>query len=59
MAQRKDIGAAMNRLPDIGRFRDYGPNGRQVEGRDEGRRPVCGVTASGLEQAGVEVGVPA
>jgi dinuclear metal center YbgI/SA1388 family protein len=28
------------------RFRDYAPNGLQVEGRDEIRRVVCGVTAS-------------
>lgn len=46
MAQRKDIEGAMNSLLDIGRFRDYGPNGLQVEGRAEVRRLVCGVTAS-------------
>jgi len=31
---------------DVGRFRDYGPNGLQVEGRPELRRIVSGVTAS-------------
>ena len=35
-----------NRLLDVGRFRDYAPNGLQVEGRPEVRRIVSGVTAS-------------
>ena len=46
MALRKDIEADVDNLLDIGRFRDYGPNGLQVEGRAEVRRLVCGVTAS-------------
>lgn len=29
-----------------GRFKDYGPNGLQVEGREQIRHVVCGVTAS-------------
>ncbi len=36
----------MNTLLDAGRFKDYGPNGLQVEGRAEVRRLVSGVTAS-------------
>jgi dinuclear metal center YbgI/SA1388 family protein len=37
------------------RFRDYGPNGLQVEGRDEVQRIVSGVTASrALIEAAVE-----
>jgi len=31
---------------DVARFRDYSPNGLQVEGRAEVRRLLCGVTAS-------------
>jgi dinuclear metal center YbgI/SA1388 family protein len=46
MAQRNDIESAMNNLLEVGRLRDYGPNGLQVEGRAEVRRIVCGVTAS-------------
>ena len=46
MAQRSAIESAMNSLLEVGRFRDYGPNGLQVEGRAEVRRLVCGVTAS-------------
>ena len=46
MAQRDDIESAMNSLLEVGRLRDYGPNGLQVEGRAEVRRIVSGVTAS-------------
>jgi dinuclear metal center YbgI/SA1388 family protein len=45
-ARRKDIEIAIANLLDVGRFRDYGPNGLQVEGRPQVRRIVCGVTAS-------------
>jgi dinuclear metal center YbgI/SA1388 family protein len=45
-ARRKDIEIAIASLLDVGRFRDYGPNGLQVEGRPEVRRIVCGVSAS-------------
>lgn len=38
--------AACDSLLEPGRFRDYGPNGLQVEGRAEVRRLVSGVTAS-------------
>ena len=36
----------LDELLDVARFRDYCPNGLQVEGRPEVRRVVCGVTAS-------------
>lgn len=50
----------LNQLLDITRFRDYCPNGVQVEGRSEVRRLVSGVTAS-LEflQAAVASGADA
>ncbi len=36
----------LDELLDVARFRDYSPNGLQVEGRAEVRRVLCGVTAS-------------
>lgn len=36
----------LNQLLNIGKFRDYGPNGLQVEGRAEVQTIVTGVTAS-------------
>ncbi|MGB0848965.1 MAG: Nif3-like dinuclear metal center hexameric protein, partial [Thiolinea sp.] len=36
----------INELLDIGRFRDYAPNGLQVEGKTEIKTLVTGVTAS-------------
>jgi dinuclear metal center YbgI/SA1388 family protein len=46
MAERHHIESALNELlrPDL--FKDYGPNGLQVEGRRDVRRLVSGVTAS-------------
>jgi dinuclear metal center YbgI/SA1388 family protein len=46
MAQRTEIESYTNTLLDVGRFRDYGPNGLQVEGAAEVRHLVSGVTAS-------------
>jgi dinuclear metal center YbgI/SA1388 family protein len=46
MATRGEIEAYLNTLLDVGRFRDYGPNGLQVEGKPEVRKIVSGVTAS-------------
>lgn len=46
MAHRSEIESHLHALLDVGRFRDYGPNGLQVEGRAEVRRLVSGVTAS-------------
>jgi len=46
MASRGEVDKYLQTLLDVGRFRDYGPNGLQVEGRDELTRVVSGVTAS-------------
>ncbi|TFY98959.1 Nif3-like dinuclear metal center hexameric protein [Ramlibacter humi] len=46
MADRTDVLRAFDELLQPERFRDYGPNGLQVEGRAEVRRIVSGVTAS-------------
>ncbi len=46
MTHRSDLLQAFDTLLAPERFRDYGPNGLQVEGRDEIRRIVSGVTAS-------------
>jgi dinuclear metal center YbgI/SA1388 family protein len=46
MASRSAVLTYLDSLLDVGRFRDYGPNGLQVEGRDEIVRLVSGVTAS-------------
>ncbi len=43
---RMELAAYLDGLLDAARFRDYCPNGLQVEGRGEVRRIVCGVTAS-------------
>lgn len=43
---RDNLRSALDTLLDAGRFRDYCPNGLQVEGRAEVRRVVSGVTAS-------------
>jgi len=46
MAQRREIESHLAALLAVDRFKDYGPNGLQVEGRAEVRRLVSGVTAS-------------
>ena len=46
MAQRSEIEAHPAVLSGVGRFKDYGPNGLQVEGRAKVRRRVSRVTAS-------------
>ncbi len=46
MVHRSELESALAELLDCGRFKDYGPNGLQVEGRAEVRRLVSGVTAS-------------
>lgn len=46
MAERNEIERYLNTLLEVDRFKDYGPNGLQVEGRAELRRLVSGVTAS-------------
>ena len=44
--QREELNRYLDGLLEISRFRDYCPNGLQVEGRAEIRRVVTGVTAS-------------
>lgn len=53
MARRKDIEHSLQRLLQPELFKDYGPNGLQVEGVPEVRRLASGVTASRafIEQA--------
>ncbi len=46
MAHRKDIDSALQMLLRPEDFKDYGPNGLQVEGTDQVRRLASGVTAS-------------
>jgi len=60
MAARTEIESYANALLDVARFRDYGPNGLQVEGREEVRSLVSGVTASrALIEAAIEAGADA
>lgn len=46
MTSRTDLLAALDHLLEPARFKDYGPNGLQVEGRPEVRKLLSGVTAS-------------
>jgi dinuclear metal center YbgI/SA1388 family protein len=55
VAPRALLLTAFDQLLEPSRFKDYGPNGLQVEGKTEVRRIVSGVTASlALIQAAVE-----
>lgn len=55
MAHRTEIEAHLQVLLDSNRFRDYGPNGLQVEGKPEVLKLVSGVTASlALIEAAIE-----
>ena len=57
---RIELTAYLDGLLDAGRFRDYCPNGLQVEGRPVVSRIVCGVTASlALIEAAVADGADA
>lgn len=51
--KRDQLAASLDQLLEPSRFRDYCPNGLQVEGRDEIQRVITGVSASQdlLEQA--------
>jgi dinuclear metal center YbgI/SA1388 family protein len=44
--RREELRSYLDGFLEAERFRDYSPNGLQVEGRDEIRRVVCGVSAS-------------
>lgn len=58
--QLNELETHLNQLLDAPRFRDYCPNGLQVEGRSEVRKLVSGVTASlDLLQAAVAAGADA
>jgi putative NIF3 family GTP cyclohydrolase 1 type 2 len=58
--QRDELNRYLDGLLEISRFRDYCPNGPQVEGRGEIRRIVSGVTASAdLIQAALAEGADA
>lgn len=46
MTHRQELLQRLDTLLEPGRFRDYGPNGLQVEGKAEVRHLVSGVTAS-------------
>jgi dinuclear metal center YbgI/SA1388 family protein len=46
VARRSEIDQYLSALLQTASFKDYGPNGLQIEGRDEVRRLVSGVTAS-------------
>jgi dinuclear metal center YbgI/SA1388 family protein len=58
--QRTELESYLNLYLDVARFRDYCPNGLQVEGRAEVRMIVTGVTASlALVRAAIEGGADA
>jgi dinuclear metal center YbgI/SA1388 family protein len=55
MVHRTEIESHLQTMLDVGRFRDYGPNGLQVEGKPEVLKIVSGVTASlALIEAAIE-----
>ena len=57
---REDLRAWLDALLEAAQFRDYCPNGLQVEGRERIGRIVCGVTASqALIEAAIERGADA
>jgi dinuclear metal center YbgI/SA1388 family protein len=60
MTTRDQLTTAFNQLLQPERFKDYGPNGLQVEGKAEIRKIVSGVTASvALIDAAIERGADA
>ena len=60
MVQRQQLLHHLDSLLDAARFKDYGPNGLQVEGRAEVRHIVSGVTASqALIDAAIAAGADA
>ena len=60
MIHREEMDAYLKGLLAVDRFRDYGPNGLQVEGKPEVRKLVSGVTASlALIEAAIEAGADA
>jgi dinuclear metal center YbgI/SA1388 family protein len=60
MATQQQLLSAFDLLLEPGRFKDFGPNGLQVEGKAEVARIVSGVTASrGLIEAAILAGADA
>jgi dinuclear metal center YbgI/SA1388 family protein len=60
MATRAELEAYLERYLDVGRFRDYCPNGLQVEGRADVAKLVSGVTASAqFLEAAIDAGADA
>ena len=60
MARRSEIDQYLSALLQTASFKDYGPNGLQIEGRDEVRKLVSGVTASrALIDAAIDAGADA
>lgn len=60
MIHREEMDAYLKGLLAVDRFKDYGPNGLQVEGKPEVRKLVSGVTASlALIEAAIEAGADA
>ncbi|CAN5232577.1 Nif3-like dinuclear metal center hexameric protein [soil metagenome] len=60
MPTRQSLDRHLDALLDVGRFKDYGPNGLQVEGRADIGHLVCGVTASlALIDAAIAAGADA
>jgi dinuclear metal center YbgI/SA1388 family protein len=60
MADRSDLEAGLQALLQPESFKDYGPNGLQVEGRRELRHLVSGVTASlAFIEAAIQAGADA
>ncbi|HET7794960.1 MAG TPA: Nif3-like dinuclear metal center hexameric protein [Rhizobacter sp.] len=46
MTSRTELESYLSTLLEVGKFRDYGPNGLQIEGKPEVQKLVSGVTAS-------------
>lgn len=60
MIHRDELDGYLKGLLAVDRFKDYGPNGLQVEGRAEVRKVVSGVTASlALIEAALDAGADA
>ena len=60
MVSRTELDSHLHTLLEVARFRDYGPNGLQVEGKAEVCKIVSGVTASlALIEAAIDAGADA
>ncbi len=60
MTHRHQLSSALDQLLQPARFKDYGPNGLQVEGKAEVKKIISGVTASvALIDAAIERGADA